>query len=133
MDMSITRSGPAGSAATNASTKAAADYQSFLKLLVAQMKNQDPTQPMDSTQYVAQLAAFSQVEQSIQVNTKLGQMLQSSALAQADAVIGRTITSADGNLTGIVTEVRLYSDGVIAVLDNGGEIIVGPGVTISGA
>ena len=35
---------------------ATVDYQAFLKLLVAQMKNQDPTSPMESTDYVAQLA-----------------------------------------------------------------------------
>ena len=112
-------------------SKTQVDYQSFLKLLVAQMKNQDPTNPMDSTQYMAQLAAFSQVEQSVQMNTKLDQMLQSSALAQADALIGRTITSADGETTGKVAEVRLISNGVVAVLEDGKEITVGPGVTIS--
>ena len=41
------------------------DYNSFLKLLIAQLQNQDPSQPMDSTAFVAQLASFSQVEQSI--------------------------------------------------------------------
>jgi len=111
--------------------KAQVDYQSFLKLLVAQMKNQDPTNPMDSTQYVAQLASFSQVEQSIQINSKLDQMLQSSALAQADALIGRTLTSADGKTSGTVAEVRLISSGVVAVLQGGGEIAVGPGVVVS--
>jgi len=34
----------------------ATDYETFIKLLVAQMKNQDPTQPTDATQYVSQLA-----------------------------------------------------------------------------
>ena len=116
---------------TDAASKTQVDYQSFLKLLVAQMKNQDPTNPMDSTQYMAQLASFSQVEQSVQMNTKLDQMLQSSALAQADALIGRTITSADGETTGKVAEVRLISNGVVAVLEDGKEITVGPGVTIS--
>ena len=55
---------------TNKSTgsKTQVDYQSFLKLLMAQMKNQDPTKPMESTEYVAQLATFSQVEQSVQMN-----------------------------------------------------------------
>jgi flagellar basal-body rod modification protein FlgD len=86
---------------------------------------------MDSTQYMAQLAAFSQVEQSVQMNTKLDQMLQSSTLAQADAIIGRTITSADGEITGKVTEVRLFSDGIVAVLEGGKEVVVGPGVKIS--
>lgn len=123
---------PAQTAASDAATKTQVDYQSFLRLLVAQMKNQDPTDPMDSTQYMAQLAAFSQVEQSVQMNAKLDRMLQSSALAQADALIGRTITSADGGTTGKVAEVRLISNGLVAVLEGGGEVVVGPGVTISG-
>jgi flagellar basal-body rod modification protein FlgD len=112
-------------------SKAQVDYQSFLKLLVAQMKNQDPTDPMDSTQYMAQLAAFSQVEQSVQMNTKLDQMLQSSTLAQADAIIGRTITSADGETSGKVASVRLISNGIVAVLEGGKEVTMGPGVKIS--
>lgn len=112
-------------------SKTQVDYQSFLKLLVAQMKNQDPTNPMDSTQYMAQLASFSQVEQSVQMNQKLDQMLQSSTLAQADAIIGRTVTSADGKITGKVTEVRLFSDGIVAVLNDGKEVVMGPGVKIS--
>lgn len=115
----------------DAVSKTQVDYQSFLKLLVAQMKNQDPTNPMDSTQYMAQLAAFSQVEQSVQMNTKLDQMLQSSTLAQADAIIGRTVTSADGETTGKVAEVRLISNGIVAVLEGGKEITMGPGVKIS--
>jgi len=108
------------------------DYQSFLRLLVAQMKNQDPTDPMDSTQYIAQLAAFSQVEQSVQINTKLDELLQASTLSQADALIGRTVTSADGNTTGVVTAVRLTSGGALAVLDNAQEVAVGAGIKISG-
>ena len=116
---------------SDAVSKTQVDYQSFLKLLVAQMKNQDPTNPMDSTQYMAQLAAFSQVEQSVQMNTKLDQMLQSSTLEQAASIIGRTITSADGETTGKVEEVRLISNGIVAVLESGEEITVGPGVKIS--
>ena len=112
-------------------SKTQVDYQSFLKLLVAQMKNQDPTNPMDSTQYMAQLASFSQVEQSVQMNQKLDQMLQSSTLAQADAIIGRTVTSSDGKISGKVTEVRLFSDGIVAVLNDGKEVVMGPGVKIS--
>jgi flagellar basal-body rod modification protein FlgD len=116
---------------SDAVSKTQVDYQSFLKLLVAQMKNQDPTNPMDSTQYMAQLAAFSQVEQSVQMNGKLDQMLQSSTLDQAAAIIGRTLTSADGATSGKVTEVRLVSNGIVAVLEGGKEITVGAGVKIS--
>ncbi|MEO4001575.1 flagellar hook assembly protein FlgD [Mesorhizobium sp. CAU 1732] len=106
------------------------DYQSFLKLLVAQMKNQDPTSPMDSTDYVAQLATFSQVEQSVQMNSKLDQILQASSFAQAGDLIGREVASADGKVSGIVKEVQLYSDGLVAVLEGGEKLIVGPGIVI---
>ena len=112
-------------------TGAAVDYQAFLKLLVAEMKNQDPTEPMDSTEYVAQLANFSQVEQSVQINKKLDQMLQSSAVAQADALLGHTVTSADGLRSGVVAEVRLTADGVIAVTATGDQIPVVNGIRVS--
>ncbi|RUM97528.1 flagellar hook assembly protein FlgD [Pseudaminobacter arsenicus] len=121
---------PSSLSAAEATSKTAVDYQSFLRLLVAEMKNQDPTNPMDSTQYVAQLASFSQVEQSVQINTKLDQLLQASTLSQAGSLIGRTVTSADGTLTGTVAEVRVMSDGIIAVVDGGKEIVMGPGVVI---
>jgi flagellar basal-body rod modification protein FlgD len=115
---------------TNAASPQTVDYQSFLRLLVAQMKNQDPTSPMESTDYVAQLATFSQVEQSVQMNAKLEQLLAASSLSQASGIVGREITSADGTVTGIVKEVKLYSDGVVATLTNGEQVIVGPGVVI---
>ncbi|HTV69395.1 MAG TPA: flagellar hook assembly protein FlgD [Rhizobiaceae bacterium] len=118
------------STSNNTMSKSQVDYQSFLKLLVAQMKNQDPTAPMESTDYVAQLATFSGVEQQIQINTKLDQMLQANALSQADAIIGRHITSADGKTSGIVEEVKIKSDKTIAVLENGKEVTIEPGITI---
>ncbi|KFB09171.1 flagellar hook assembly protein FlgD [Nitratireductor basaltis] len=123
----------ATAASTNpsaASSGTAVDYQSFLKLLVAEMKNQDPTSPMESTDYVAQLATFSQVEQSVQMNSKLDQLLAASSLAQAGSLVGRELTSADGTVTGTVKEVKLFSDGIIAVLGSGKEILVGPGVSV---
>lgn len=106
------------------------DYNSFLTLLMAEMKNQDPTNPMDSTQYVAQLATFSQVGQAVQTNSKLDQLLQSSALSQAGSIIGHTVTSADGTVSGTVSEVKVLSDGITAVLSDGQELSIGAGVTI---
>ena len=131
MNMSVSAAQAASAtAATQQQSKTSVDYNSFLRLLVAEMKNQDPTNPMDSTQYVAQLASFSQVEQSVQINTKLDQLLQSNSLAQADAIIGRTITSADGAISGKVASVRLISNGIVAVLESGKELTMGPGVKI---
>jgi flagellar basal-body rod modification protein FlgD len=124
---------PKATGTTETKSKTAVDYESFLKLLVAEMKNQDPTKPMESTDFVAQLATFSQVEQSVQSNTKLDQILQSTALSQAGSLIGRQITSADGETSGIITEVKIKSDGVVAVLANGKEVAVGDGVVIKAA
>ncbi|MEZ5811893.1 MAG: flagellar hook assembly protein FlgD [Rhizobiaceae bacterium] len=118
-------------ATSAAAASANIDYQMFLKLLVTEMQNQDPTKPMESTEYVAQLASFSNVEQSVQLNAKLEQLLSVSVISQAESLIGRTVTSPDGSVTGTVTEVKVYDDGLIAVLDSGEQIVVGGGVTIS--
>jgi flagellar basal-body rod modification protein FlgD len=74
-----------------------ADYQSFLKLLTAQVQNQDPLAPMDSSTFVTQLAQLSQVEQSVQVNANLTEI--SARIAGAVAIsdvqlIGRTVAYA---------------------------------------
>ncbi|MEM5471557.1 flagellar hook assembly protein FlgD [Hoeflea sp. AS60] len=131
MDVNAVSSASASSsAATTASKKATLDYDTFLTLLVQQMKNQDPTEPMDATEQIAQLATFSQVEQTIQTNKNLENLLQSSTLNQAGSMIGRTIVSADGTITGVVEEVKVYSDGLVAVLEDGKKVLVGAGVTI---
>lgn len=119
------------SVAETAAKKATLDYDTFLTLLVQQMKNQDPTEPMDATEQIAQLATFSQVEQTIQTNKNLENLLQSSTLSQAGSIIGRTITSADGTISGVIDQVKVYSDGLIALLETGEEIVVGAGVIIS--
>ncbi|WP_313523612.1 flagellar hook assembly protein FlgD [Shinella sp.] len=120
-----------GSEATTAEKSATLNYESFLKLLVAQMKNQDPTEPMDSAQQMAQLATFSQVEQTIKTNKNLESLLQRTSLQEANSVIGRTVTSEDGKITGVVKEVTLYNDGIVAKLDSGEKLVIGPGVKIS--
>lgn len=60
-----TSNGQSGSQSTNDPLGATANEQTFLQLLVAQLQNQDPTQPQDGTQFVAELAQFSSLEQEI--------------------------------------------------------------------
>ncbi|HEV2541923.1 MAG TPA: flagellar hook assembly protein FlgD [Methylobacterium sp.] len=135
--MDVTNTGTTSGTTTAAAAKAATSVASkmnadtFLTLLMAQLQNQDPTKPMDSTEYVGQLASFSQVEQATKTNQKLDSLLTSSFLNQADAIIGRTLTSADGLTTGTVQSVRVTGDGVMAKLTDGREMLLASGISIS--
>jgi flagellar basal-body rod modification protein FlgD len=107
------------------------NYDNFLKLLLAQMKNQNPTDPMKSTEYMGQLATFSQVEQSVNINSKLDALLTSSTLSQAGNLVGHTVTSADKSITGTVVSVQVANNGLLAHLDNGKDVPYEPGMTVS--
>ena len=96
-----------------AQSSATVGYNDFLQLLIAQMRNQDPTSPTDMAQYMSQFAQLSSVEQAIQTNAKLDTLLSTSALSQAEGLIGRTatFTSEDGqNTTGKITS-RVHHSG----------------------
>lgn len=64
----------AGAAPDSSSTNSLASQSTFLQLLVAQLKNQDPTQPVDGTTFVTQLAEFSDVEQNLAMRQDLDAM-----------------------------------------------------------
>jgi flagellar basal-body rod modification protein FlgD len=120
-------------AATTTSTKkdATLNYDAFLQLLIAEMKSQDPTKPADTAAYMGQLASFSAVEQGIKTNKKLDDMMTSMAFTQAGSLIGRTVTSADGKVTGTVKSLEIYTDGTLVVLDSGKKVLLEPGVKIT--
>ena len=123
---------PSAASSASAGAPSTVDYNSFLKLLVAELQNQDPTSPADPTQYMSQLASFSAVGQTVQTNTKLDTLLTSSALTQAEGTVGRKVTSADGSTSGTVTSVAIGSGGTVtATLDSGKTVVMGSGVTVS--
>ncbi|WP_441230993.1 flagellar hook assembly protein FlgD [Tardiphaga sp. 215_C5_N2_1] len=110
------------------------DYNGFLQLLIAQMRNQDPTNPTDSTEYMSQLAQLSSVEQAVQTNAKLDTLLSTSAITQAEGLIGRTASFTDESgtsTTGKIKEVYIIQGGAVATLENGVKVSLGPGITIS--
>lgn len=131
MNVNSVASSSVSSAADGVAQANLVDYNSFLKLLVAQAQNQDPTAPNDSTQYLSQLASFSAVEQQTQTNAKLDTLLAAQRLSQADGMIGRTLTSADGQTRGVVASVTLSGSGLYATLADGRMLAIGDGVTIS--
>lgn len=98
--MTAISSVPGAAAATSplepegALAKATGDFEMFLTLLTTQLQNQDPLDPLDSSEYTQQLVQYSQVEQSIQqtqVLKDINAQLSTQDMAQASAFIGRGV------------------------------------------
>jgi flagellar basal-body rod modification protein FlgD len=138
--VSATSSATSSSASSSSSTSSATatnslNYNDFLTLLMAEMKNQDPTQPMDPSAMVSQLATISQVGQAVQTNTTLSSLLTTSRLTQAELAVGDTISGPDATTStttdsGQVTSVAVSSSGTTAALSNGDSVPFGNGVTV---
>ncbi|MBX9625297.1 MAG: flagellar hook capping protein [Gemmataceae bacterium] len=83
----------------------------FLQLLVAQLQNQDPLQPLDNNQLLSQLATLNTVSGITQLNASFGEMLRLTQLTQGADLIGKTVryTPADGGaaVTGKVDSVAV--------------------------
>ena len=89
----IQKNGVAASEAKNNTTKSGdLDKEAFLQLLVTQMKYQDPLEPTDNTEYVSQLATFSELEQ-------MTNLVASSDLTRASQLVGQYVTIKDTNET----------------------------------
>ena len=96
----------------------------FLKLLVAQMKYQDPSNPASSSEFMAQTATFTQVEKLEEIAAQNAAMLVLQEASTAGAMVGRsaTYTDTDGAaVTGKITAVRLAQGDQEAVAVIGGK------------
>ena len=82
------------------------DKDAFLQLLVAQMKYQDPLEPTDNTEYVSQLATFSELEE-------MQNMVKSSDMQRASGLVGKYVSIAEKDNTGNVKNIEGYVDGVV--------------------
>ncbi|BAL92867.1 putative flagellar hook capping protein [Actinoplanes missouriensis 431] len=95
--------------AAESKSKSLGDKDTFMKLLVAQLKYQDPTKPADSTAFLAQTAQFTQVEKLEDMIS----MLQSQRMIGASALIGKTVTYMDdtgATQTGVISSAKLNGD-----------------------
>lgn len=84
------------SASVNAAQNLTSDFNTFLQLLTAQVTNQDPLSPLDSTQFVEQLATFSGLEQQVATNGNLEEivtLMRSSLGDQSTALLGSNVTT----------------------------------------
>jgi len=99
---STTSSTSTGSSAASASASAAADQNMFLQLLVAQLKNQDPLNPVDGTAFVTQLAEFQQLNTSISTGADVSSILQDlNTIMAAGTASGSNTGSTNGSANGV--------------------------------
>ena len=92
----------------------------FLKLLVTQMRNQDPMQPVSDTEFIAQMAQFSSLEQTKSMSADITKLRQGNDFLQATNLLGKEVRLSIGDMAftkGIVTDLN--------VKDGEARIIVG--------
>jgi len=94
---------------------AAIGQDAFLRILLTQLRFQDPLKPVDNQQFVAQLAQFSALEMSRQTNDKIDSLVQMNAAEQAVALLGTTVEMRSTGVVGKVSDVS-FSDQGAAVL-----------------
>lgn len=111
----------AGTSGTDAATKSMMNKDDFLKLLIGQMQNQDPLNPMDPAESMGQMTQFAILEQITNLNGTSSAAASNAYDAQAVALIGKTVTYYDGELrdsvTGVVESVRFTSYGPELTVD----------------
>jgi flagellar basal-body rod modification protein FlgD len=83
--------------------------QDFMKILLTQLTTQDPLKPMDNKDFMAQIAQFTTLEQTQQLNDKTATLITNQAALQSVGLIGRTVdfTTSSGSLTGVVAALSL--------------------------
>ena len=85
----------------------------FLQLLVVQMQNQDPMAPMADTEFIAQMAQFTSLEQSKQMSADMAEMRSQTSFQQGVGLLNQQVTVQVGEespVTGIVTELKVVED-----------------------
>jgi flagellar basal-body rod modification protein FlgD len=99
--------------AANGPQRLGLSQEDFLKVLLAQLSFQDPLDPLDNKDFIAQLAQFTSLEQSRQVNEKLETLLLFEGAGQAVGLLGRTVEviTESGTVVGNVTSTA-FQEGV---------------------
>ncbi|MEA2150179.1 MAG: flagellar basal-body rod modification protein FlgD [Solirubrobacteraceae bacterium] len=107
--------GATGATGVTKSTGPTLGKDDFLKLLVGQLKNQDPMNPTSDTDFIGQMAQFSQLEQTTNMADANAKLVAQQTGARAVALLGRSITYPDASTgvstTGVVEKVQ-WTDGL---------------------
>jgi len=103
-------------------TSAAGLQDQFLTLLVTQLQNQDPIEPVKQENFIAQLAQFSTVERLENLNTRFDDILRTQEVLGGFDMVGKTVRYQDREtgdlLVGRISEAYLDSGALIAMIDD---------------
>jgi flagellar basal-body rod modification protein FlgD len=121
---------------TGSSDPASLDKDGFMTLLLAQMRSQDPLQPQDNSQSMAQLAQFNALDQLITLNKAITTLVGAQQATEANGLIGRTITATGDKpgetITGEVASVTIEKSGPVLHV-NGTTVPLDRVTAVSGA
>jgi flagellar basal-body rod modification protein FlgD len=84
----MNKAASSSTSSSSSSSSYSSDYNTFLTILTTELKNQDPTSPLDTTQFTNQLVQFSNLEQSMSANSKLQSLVDSTKTGQTTAALG---------------------------------------------
>ncbi|WP_426303930.1 flagellar hook assembly protein FlgD [Acidovorax facilis] len=100
-----------GSAASNLQATNL-NMEDFIKILLTQLTYQDPLKPMDNQEFMAQMAQFTTLEQTRQLNDKIETLISNQSALQSVGLIGKTadISTSAGNISGTVVAISLSGD-----------------------
>src|SRR5882757_5797721 len=108
--------------ATNASDPYNLKAADFIKMMITQLQNQDPTQPMKNSDLLAQMSQIGQLETSTQLQTSLKSTTLQTQIGSASSLIGKSVQGLDANgnpIDGMVNSVKVSGDSVDLQLDTG--------------
>ena len=111
---------PQGTQSKNKNFNLKAD--DFIKMMVTQLQNQDPTKPADNGQLLAQMSQIGQLQSTTTLTDSLKGMVLQNQIGAAGNLIGKAVAGVDGQqnaVRGVVNSVKVQSDGVMLQLDNG--------------
>lgn len=121
-----------GSTVTNGSASTTGrntiDQEGFIRLFLSQLQFQDPLEPVDNREFLAQLAQFSNLEQSRQLSMNTESLLTMTSATQALSLLNRPVevTQVDGSfVAGTVKAVQFTSTGPVLTVDANGAALTG--------
>ncbi len=130
MTTSGVTSGINGTTGTQSAKKNAYDLNpsDFIKLMITQLQNQDPTNPVKNGELLGQISQISQLQSSTTLTSTLQDLTQQNQVGSASNLIGKVVSGLDdGNdpVTGLVTSIKVAGGKVNLQLDNGKELGLG--------